>query len=241
MAKVSSAKAKKILRDGSVRGHALTTKQKGFFGAIAGGSRMRKMAAGGATARENILQGMKEGGGTTGKHKMPDGHMMPDKQMRKHMKKMADGGGVDDSTNEASTSAIRKSEHIPRKYSESKTNIIEGMQDGGMIAGPTFEGAAGPDKDAEGLKAVASVFAALGEPGIKALTEGLKNARVKYSNALYARDQPASTYPNVMGNIIKPPRPNFEDILREEVASHWNNLGRSRSVAGQIPGQPPIP
>lgn len=34
----SKAKAKKILRDGSVRGKALTKKQKGFFGARAGGA-----------------------------------------------------------------------------------------------------------------------------------------------------------------------------------------------------------
>lgn len=34
--KVSSDKAKKILKDGSVRGHPLSKKQKGFFGLIAG-------------------------------------------------------------------------------------------------------------------------------------------------------------------------------------------------------------
>ncbi len=34
---VSSAKAKKILRDGTVRGKPLTKAQRGFFGARAGG------------------------------------------------------------------------------------------------------------------------------------------------------------------------------------------------------------
>lgn len=34
--KISSAKAKTILSDGSIRGHPLTKKQKGFFGLIAG-------------------------------------------------------------------------------------------------------------------------------------------------------------------------------------------------------------
>ena len=33
----TKAKAKKILRDGRVRGKALSKKQKGLFGAIAGG------------------------------------------------------------------------------------------------------------------------------------------------------------------------------------------------------------
>lgn len=33
---MSSEKAKKILRDGSVRGHKLSKKQRGLFGAIAG-------------------------------------------------------------------------------------------------------------------------------------------------------------------------------------------------------------
>jgi hypothetical protein len=36
---LTSKKAKKILEDGSVRGHALTAKQKRFFGAVAGGQR----------------------------------------------------------------------------------------------------------------------------------------------------------------------------------------------------------
>lgn len=39
---VSKAKAKEILRHGEVRGHRLTKKQKGLFGAIAGGSPLRK-------------------------------------------------------------------------------------------------------------------------------------------------------------------------------------------------------
>ena len=34
---VSENKAKKILKDGSIRGHALTPGQKGLFGLIAGG------------------------------------------------------------------------------------------------------------------------------------------------------------------------------------------------------------
>lgn len=40
--KLTKAKAKKILKDGTVRGHKLTKKQKGFFGAKAGGAKMRK-------------------------------------------------------------------------------------------------------------------------------------------------------------------------------------------------------
>ncbi len=37
MAKLTKAKAKKILKDGSVRGKKLSKKQKRFFGAKAGG------------------------------------------------------------------------------------------------------------------------------------------------------------------------------------------------------------
>lgn len=36
--KLTSTKAKKILKDGSVRGHKLSKKQIGFFGAVAGGN-----------------------------------------------------------------------------------------------------------------------------------------------------------------------------------------------------------
>ena len=42
MGKLTSEKAKKILKDKSVRGHPLTAKQKRFFGAIAGGQKPRK-------------------------------------------------------------------------------------------------------------------------------------------------------------------------------------------------------
>ena len=38
MPHLGRAKAKKILKDKSVRGNPLTPKQKGFFGAVAGGS-----------------------------------------------------------------------------------------------------------------------------------------------------------------------------------------------------------
>ena len=41
MAKLTKAKAKKILKHGSVRGHKLTTKQKRLFGARAGGQKLR--------------------------------------------------------------------------------------------------------------------------------------------------------------------------------------------------------
>ncbi len=37
--KLSSAKAKKMLRDNSAQGHALTGKQKRYFGWVAGGGR----------------------------------------------------------------------------------------------------------------------------------------------------------------------------------------------------------
>lgn len=40
--KLSKAKAGKILRHGSVRGHKLTKKQKGFFGARRGGAPVRR-------------------------------------------------------------------------------------------------------------------------------------------------------------------------------------------------------
>lgn len=42
MAKITKAKAKKILRHGTVHGKKLTKKQKGLFGAVAGGQKLRK-------------------------------------------------------------------------------------------------------------------------------------------------------------------------------------------------------
>ena len=42
MAKLTKAKAKKILREGVIRGKKLTGKQKAFFGARAGGARVRR-------------------------------------------------------------------------------------------------------------------------------------------------------------------------------------------------------
>ena len=41
---LSQGKAKKILRDGSVRGQKLTSKQKGLFGVIAGGKRPNRLS-----------------------------------------------------------------------------------------------------------------------------------------------------------------------------------------------------
>jgi len=40
--KLTASKAKKILRDGSVRGKKLSARQKRFFGAVAGGQKPRK-------------------------------------------------------------------------------------------------------------------------------------------------------------------------------------------------------
>jgi len=40
--KLTSTKAKKILKDKSVRGKKLTGKQKRFFGAVAGGQKLRR-------------------------------------------------------------------------------------------------------------------------------------------------------------------------------------------------------
>ena len=40
--KLTSEKAKKILHHGEVRGHKLTKKQKGFFGARAGGAPIKR-------------------------------------------------------------------------------------------------------------------------------------------------------------------------------------------------------
>ena len=42
MAKLTRAKAKKILKHGSVRGHKLTGKQKRFMGARAGGAPVKR-------------------------------------------------------------------------------------------------------------------------------------------------------------------------------------------------------
>ncbi len=42
MAKLTVVKAKKILKHGSVRGHKLTAKQKGFMGARAGGAPVKR-------------------------------------------------------------------------------------------------------------------------------------------------------------------------------------------------------
>lgn len=50
-ARVSSGKAKEILRHGTVRGRNLTEKQKGFFGARAGGAPVRR---GGAAAARTL-------------------------------------------------------------------------------------------------------------------------------------------------------------------------------------------
>ena len=44
MAKLGKAKAKKILKDGKVRGKPLSSKQKGLFGLIAGGGTPTKKA-----------------------------------------------------------------------------------------------------------------------------------------------------------------------------------------------------
>jgi len=40
--KLTSAKARKILADGTARGHKLTKKQKRFFGAVAGGQKPKR-------------------------------------------------------------------------------------------------------------------------------------------------------------------------------------------------------
>ena len=49
MAKLSKEKAKEILKHGEVSGHPLTRKQRGFFGARAGGSpRKYRLSEGGA-------------------------------------------------------------------------------------------------------------------------------------------------------------------------------------------------
>lgn len=42
MAKLTKEKAKKILREGSIGGKKLTKKQKGFFGARAGGAKRKR-------------------------------------------------------------------------------------------------------------------------------------------------------------------------------------------------------
>ena len=42
MARITKAKAKKILRDKRIRGKKLTKKQRGFFGARAGGAPIKR-------------------------------------------------------------------------------------------------------------------------------------------------------------------------------------------------------
>jgi len=42
MGKLTKDKAKEILRHGKVRGRKLTKRQKGMFGAVAGGRRQRR-------------------------------------------------------------------------------------------------------------------------------------------------------------------------------------------------------
>lgn len=54
---LSSDKAKKILKDGSIKGNPLSKKQKGFFGAIAGGQKpysAAKKAANKASKKASI-------------------------------------------------------------------------------------------------------------------------------------------------------------------------------------------
>ena len=41
--KLTQSKAKEIMRHGEVRGKKLTKKQRGFFGAKAGGAKMKKL------------------------------------------------------------------------------------------------------------------------------------------------------------------------------------------------------
>lgn len=61
--KLTSAKAKEILHDRSVRGHALTDEQRRFFGAIAGGAKPYKAESGGwldkydVTTAQNGIEG----------------------------------------------------------------------------------------------------------------------------------------------------------------------------------------
>jgi hypothetical protein len=45
MGALSTTKAKEILRDGTVHGKPLTSKQKGFMGIIAGGGTPKKMGS----------------------------------------------------------------------------------------------------------------------------------------------------------------------------------------------------
>jgi hypothetical protein len=147
------------------------------------------------------------------------GHKLTPKQRRffGHMTKAAHGTAV--------APKQREIEIIPHKYSEAKSNIIAGMQDGGGIFGPTFAGAGGmqanqTEDPAEGLRAVASVVAALGEPGLQALKLGLLSARQKYGAVLSAVGN--NPFPGV-------PRtqqiPSFDEILRSEVGSAWASVG----------------
>ena len=49
--KLGATKAKEILKDGTVHGQPLTKKQRGFFGAVAGGASMQTRDYGGHASR----------------------------------------------------------------------------------------------------------------------------------------------------------------------------------------------
>ena len=68
--KLTSKKARMILKDGKVRGKKISRKQQKFFGAIASGEKPHKEAM----------------------HKMPGGHMMKNSEMNKMIKKAMSKG-----------------------------------------------------------------------------------------------------------------------------------------------------
>lgn len=61
--------------------------------------------------------------------------------------------------------------------SDSRKLIMEGMQEGGGISGPSFDKSSGEADHAGGLRAVRKVFEERGENGIKALRLGQASAK----------------------------------------------------------------
>jgi hypothetical protein len=127
---------------------------------------------------------------------------------------------------------------VPRKFSEAKTNIIQGMQDGGAIAPHLLEGIVNrqtqdPDPST-GLAAVAKIVAAGGEPVLQALKLGLVSARQKYGQILQqqAAPQPFGAFPGTA--------PSFEDLLREEVGRAWAAIGQPKQPQATTNPTPPM-
>ena len=86
--KLTKTKAKKILSDGTVRGKPLTSKQRKFFGAVAGGQKPYKSTSKHPKSRKKANKAIKVAKKVpAGMHKMPGGRLMKDSEMKKKVKK----------------------------------------------------------------------------------------------------------------------------------------------------------